>query len=463
MSIKYHLDIHVKSSIHQNELHKSFDKMAADLPLIFQIETLGGNRDKVTAEFNGKMFYSAKFSPRDFWDAFWQNIAQEARKRLQLGENSSSIKMACIDAGKNMMASLMGTNPVKAGLSDYIHVSNIQIRNFILLSLSKHLYALLIDLGKFAGKYGGFIGFIEEPVLKVRPVTASEHFQTAMRGLIDFYSRTSEMGLNITKKALLYEKGRSNIILRLFELPASTGIPEIGIPICYWDAGLIAGIVETIIGTPVDAQETHCWGLGDAFCDFHISLDENRQSTTIFSSQIPHCWPFHIKKVLHSLIRSEYLSISEGRKIRNGISDYVHISLFQLFFSTLAAIEDFGPFLLASAGKRHGRGLAAYYSKNETLSLEKAFESAQKLASGHKLLFGGHHDTEFLKDGIILHSRITLLEGKRSQSQDIYFYEAGFFSGLLSELTKTEIWLTMDVSASGDGCCELKVDDSSPS
>ncbi|MFX0195547.1 MAG: V4R domain-containing protein [Candidatus Hodarchaeota archaeon] len=461
MSFKYHLDIRIKSSIHQNELQNSFAKMEADLPLIFQIETLGGYRDEVTAEFNGTLFYSAKFSPRDFWDAFWQFIAQEARKRLQLGENSSSIKMACIDAGKNMMASLTGTNPVKLGLINYIHVSNIQIRNFILLSLSKQLYALLIDLGKFAGKYGGFIGFIEEPVLKIRPMTASEHFQTAMRGLMDFYSRTSEMGLNITKKALIYEKGRSNIILRLFELPASTGIPEIGIPICYWDAGLIAGIVETIIGTPVYAEETHCWGLGDTFCDFHISLNENRQSTTILSSPISHCWSFYIKKILHFLIRNEHLSINEGRKIRNGISDYVHISLYQLFFSILAAIEDFGPFLLASAGKRHGRGLAAYYSKNKTLSLEKAFEFAQKLASGHKLLTAGHHDTEFLKDGIILHNHATLLEGKRSQNKDLYFYEAGFFSGLLSELTKTEIWLNMDVSAIGDGCYELKVDDSS--
>jgi len=322
---------------------------------------------------------------------------------------------------------------------------------------------LLLDLGKFVGKYGGFIGFIEEPILKARPVVASEHFQTAMQGLVNFYSRTSEMGLNICKKALLYEKSQNEVILRLFELPTSTGIPDIGIPTCYWDAGLIAGIVETIIGTPVSAEEIHCWGLGHAYCDFNISLDENRRSTAIFSNPIPYCWPFHINKVLYSLIRSGHLSLSEGRKIRNGISDYVHFSLFQLYFSTLASIEDFGPFLLVSAGKKHGKGLVAHYNKNKTLSIEKAFETAQKLAAGHKLFSGGHYTTKFLNDRIILYSHQTLSEGKNSESQDLNFYEMGFFSGLLSELTKMDIWLTMDEHASGDGCSELKVDDFSSS
>jgi len=463
MSTQYHLDIRVKSSIHQKELENIFAKILVDLPLGFQIEFSDGNQDQVTAEFQGKVFYSAKFSPKEFQDAFWQCIAQEARYQLQIGEISSPIKSACIDASANMMASLMGINPIMTGLSDYIHISNIQVRNCILLSLSRHMCELLFDLGKIAGKYGGFIGFFEEPLLKARSVTIWEHFQTAMRAIVDFYSRTSDIGLNITKKAVLYEKSRNVAILRLFELPAATGVPDIGIPTCYLDAGLIAGIFETLISTPVDVKEIRCWGLGNAFCDFRIILDENTQSTKIFSKSTPNCWEFHVQKVLHSLIRSEHLSIKEGRKIRNGISDYVHFSLFQLVFSTLAAIEDLGPFLLVSAGKKHGRGVATLYGKNEALSLEKAFEITQKLSSEQKLLSGGHYDSiELLKDRIILYDRKTQSEREVSQSQHLYFYEVGFFSGLLSELTKTDIWLTMDVNARDNGCCELKVEHSSP-
>jgi len=463
MSAKYHLDIRVKSSIPQKKFKNILDKILVDLPLGFQIEFSDEDEDKLTAEFQGKIFYSAKFSHKDFQDAFWHCITQEARYQLQIDEISSPIKNACINASTNMMESLMGINPVMQGLSDYIHISNIQIRNFILLSLSRHICELLFDLGKIAGKYGSFIGLFEDPIQKARSVTAWEHFQSAMRELVDFYSRTSDIGLNITKKAVLYEKSRNVVILRLLELPAATGVPDIGIPICHLDAGLIAGIVETLIATPVGVEEIHCWGLGNAFCDFRIRLDENTRSTETLSKSTPFSFEFHDQNVLHSLIRSEHLSIKEGRKIRNGISDYIHFSLFQLFFSTLASIEDLGPFMLVSAGKRHGRGVATLYGKNETFSLEKAFEITQKLSSEQKLFSGGHYDSiELLRDRIILYDRKTQAERELSQLQSLYFYEVGFFSGLLSELTKTDIWLTIDVNVGDDGCCELKVEHPPP-
>ncbi|MFQ6125645.1 MAG: V4R domain-containing protein [Candidatus Heimdallarchaeota archaeon] len=464
MNPQNRLEIQVESSIHQKDLKNIFNQILRDLPLKYHIEFSNGNRNHVTAKFQGKVFYSAKFSPKAFLDAFWQCITQEARNQLHIDEIPSQIKRVCFDASANMMGSLMGINPIMPGLSDYIHISNIQIRNFILLSQSRHMCELLFDLGKIAGKYGGFIGFFEEPHLKARSVTVWEHFQTALRGLVDFYSRTSDIGLNITKKAVLYGKSSSVAILRLFELPAATGVPDIGIPTCYLDAGLIAGIVETFIGTPVVVNEICCWGLGNNYCDFRIRLDENPQSTEILSRSTHNCWEFHAQKVLHSLIRSEHLSIRKGRKIRYGISDYVHFSLFQLFFSTLASIENYGPFLLVSAGRKHGRSVATLYGKNGALSLDKAFETTKKLSAKQKLLSGGHYEyIELLKDKIILYDRKTQLKKETSQPQPLYFYEVGFFSGLLSELTKTDLWLVMDINTRNNGYCELEVEHSSPS
>ncbi len=90
------------------------------------------------------------------------------------------------------------------------------------------------------GRYGGLVGFLEEPLQKAKPGTAWEHIRMAMQSLADFYPRTSEMGLNVAKKGILSEKGKSKVVLRLFELPNATRIPDIGMPICYWDAGLLA-------------------------------------------------------------------------------------------------------------------------------------------------------------------------------------------------------------------------------
>ena len=51
------------------------------------------------------------------------------------------------------------------------------------------------------------------------------------------------------------------------------GIPQIGVPICYFEAGLIAGIYEGITEKRAAAKEVKCSGTGEDFCEFKVVIE----------------------------------------------------------------------------------------------------------------------------------------------------------------------------------------------
>ncbi|MFB3881456.1 MAG: NAD-binding protein [Armatimonadota bacterium] len=57
------------------------------------------------------------------------------------------------------------------------------------------------------------------------------------------------------------------------ECATCQGLPEVGRPVCHLERGVIAGALEARLGRTVRTRETKCWGLGDATCEFEITVD----------------------------------------------------------------------------------------------------------------------------------------------------------------------------------------------
>ncbi len=61
--------------------------------------------------------------------------------------------------------------------------------------------------------------------------------------------------------------------VHVYECISCSGIPNIGRPVCFFEGGLIAGVMEALMGRRVRVVETHCWGMGYSFCGFDILIE----------------------------------------------------------------------------------------------------------------------------------------------------------------------------------------------
>lgn len=65
----------------------------------------------------------------------------------------------------------------------------------------------------------------------------------------------------------------SHIHVDVCECVTCSGLSPVGRTLCHFEGGLIAGVVETILGKPVRAKEVSCiGGLGDSTCGFDLQV-----------------------------------------------------------------------------------------------------------------------------------------------------------------------------------------------
>lgn len=60
--------------------------------------------------------------------------------------------------------------------------------------------------------------------------------------------------------------------LRVYECIECAGLPNIGAPICYFETGMIIGILGELTGKKVSAEEVRCWTSGYSFCQFDVEI-----------------------------------------------------------------------------------------------------------------------------------------------------------------------------------------------
>lgn len=61
------------------------------------------------------------------------------------------------------------------------------------------------------------------------------------------------------------------IVFRLDDCFTCSDMENIGKPLCYFEAGILAGAVSTISKQDMDAVEVKCNALGDAYCEFEVT------------------------------------------------------------------------------------------------------------------------------------------------------------------------------------------------
>ena len=60
--------------------------------------------------------------------------------------------------------------------------------------------------------------------------------------------------------------------LRVYECIECSGLPNIGEPVCYFETGMIIGILRELTHKEVSAEEIRCWTSGYSFCHFNVEI-----------------------------------------------------------------------------------------------------------------------------------------------------------------------------------------------
>lgn len=67
--------------------------------------------------------------------------------------------------------------------------------------------------------------------------------------------------------------GRKIFDIRVYECIECACLPNIGKPACYFEAGMITGILTEMTKKEVSTEEVRCWTNGYSFCQFKVILE----------------------------------------------------------------------------------------------------------------------------------------------------------------------------------------------
>ena len=69
-----------------------------------------------------------------------------------------------------------------------------------------------------------------------------------------------------------HEDDGETIDIRVYECIECADLPNIGKPVCYFEAGIITGVLKELTKKDVTAEEKRCWTNGFSFCQFDIKI-----------------------------------------------------------------------------------------------------------------------------------------------------------------------------------------------
>lgn len=82
-----------------------------------------------------------------------------------------------------------------------------------------------------------------------------------------------KMGILDILKEEEIENGKK-LDLRVYECIECAGLPNIGKPVCYFETGMIIGILKELTHKEVSAEEIRCWTSGYSFCHFEVEIKD---------------------------------------------------------------------------------------------------------------------------------------------------------------------------------------------
>ena len=120
---------------------------------------------------------------------------------------------------------------------------------------------LFYDAGYLAGKY-----FFDNYMKDFKGLPLNEFAAKLQRVL-------KELGVGILRIEQA-DPENGQFVLTVSEDLDCSGLPDIGIEVCNYDEGFIAGIFEKYTGKNFTAKEVDCWCTGDRTCRFKVNKVE---------------------------------------------------------------------------------------------------------------------------------------------------------------------------------------------
>jgi len=71
-------------------------------------------------------------------------------------------------------------------------------------------------------------------------------------------------------------KNGKRLDIRVYECIECAGLPNIGEPVCYFETGMIIGILSELTHKEVFAREIRCWTSGYSFCNFDVEIKDSK-------------------------------------------------------------------------------------------------------------------------------------------------------------------------------------------
>ncbi len=81
------------------------------------------------------------------------------------------------------------------------------------------------------------------------------------------FAKEEKLGILVVE-----DLNKEKAVLRLDECITCSGMPNIGMRICHFETGIVAGLFEAFLGKRVKATETKCNAMGEGTCQVTVEL-----------------------------------------------------------------------------------------------------------------------------------------------------------------------------------------------
>ncbi len=140
--------------------------------------------------------------------------------------------------------------PVKS-FRALIHIG---IRDYLGEKLGSVVNTFLYESGRDIGR----------ELVKKKVIGGANSIEDAIELMEEFFEEEK-----IGKMSFIGQEGAITRI-RIDECLSCSGMNDVGEALCYFEAGLITGIIKNLLDMKVIVKERKCWGMGDKTCEFTI-------------------------------------------------------------------------------------------------------------------------------------------------------------------------------------------------
>ncbi|MBN2013727.1 MAG: hypothetical protein JW778_00965 [Candidatus Altiarchaeota archaeon] len=353
--------------------------------------------------------------------------------------NFASVRtLAAVDEGK--------VKPVRPRLGDYSHLAFLNVITNSFLPISPLFVRNLYRLGKVVGYFCAhqvLPFYLSDLVLPLAKKTNLSLMTLKDKSIQDLLAEGwLEAGGGILSFDRVDNK-EGKIVVSIKET-ASSPIHNVSNPQCYFEAGVISGHLEYLVGGTWDGIETKCIAKGDDRCVIELFRD---------GGSVIHQMPAVSHKEAEAVL-DQYLDIAlSGRKYmgRDHVNDYGHMYMTQAINYVLLSQSPPHRVLVKHAGKVVGGKIA------QRMNFGSAANALNHLSRLFEDLKVGFLDVNYKPEKINVSVDESLFSyGVEDIGMKLCIYLAGILEGCLNNATGKK-WAVEEETciADGDETCSL--------